>query len=51
MLKDGIISPITFDEGAFVLGFMVIGKRRSEGKGTQGEPSENDLDGEAHVGE
>lgn len=49
MLKHGIISTITFDEGTFVLGLRVIGKGGGEGKGAQGEPSGDDLGGEAHV--
>ena len=50
MLKHGVISTITFDEGAFVLEFRVTARKgRGEGDGAQGEPRGEDL-GEAHVG-
>lgn len=48
MLEDSIVSAITFNKRAFVLG--VIRKRRSESKGAQGKPSGDDLGGEAHIG-
>ena len=51
MLKHGVISTITFDEGTFVVDFRVTaGKRRGKGKGAQGKPGGEDLGGEAHIG-
>lgn len=50
MLEDGIISTVTFDKRAFVLGLRVTRKRRSESEGAEGKPSGDEVGSEAHIG-